>query len=1475
MQTDTQEPDSQGLRPKRRFLKSVMGVFAGALVCLGAAGAWLTATESGLKTLVNWGQAPLAAALGGSIQISGVSGSLWNELTVQSFDLTMPESGVAVSAKAFRLHWHPTHLFGGTVRIDEVGASDVTIALSPATAPEPVEEETAPFAIPKLPVQLDIRRIDFPIVSLSLDDKTTYQASLNSALESQQDGTLHADLKVATQKDGVPADNLTGTAQIGTGSDAPFTISLTGTLPPDGLVWNLSGLDPAMRRHTDIALDISGTVGDMSGTVSVVAQNMASLDAKITGDLASDAKQIGLQGVLDVMSGDAFGLPVALNGPKDLSFELQLDPDQTLTVPNFQVSQKDLLDAEGSGSLSLQTDAIDASVVLSLSPQIASILDPDLSYQSAEVAAQVSGTLAEPSLTGQVTAQGLSGYDITMGDLVANLSVRGDEDGSLHYETDITGTGVTWPSPDIQALAGSDLTLRSSGSIAQDFQSIGPFQLTIDPLDVAASGALTLASDGAVAGQNLRIQLGNLEKISGLAGIDLKGAAQVDLTGLGVTSDGGVSTQVNIALQDLFVLDPETTDRIGPTATLAASISRTTDGAMTIDLESLQARPGAISGKIALSSDLETVQGTVTGAISKKVIPPVPDLTFQSDTVPFTLDVMGPLTAPQATLKTDPIDLKYQAYGIVKSQVSAALTWREAIPVVDIDTKAMVNGEPVTAGLQLIAEQSQLLLNNIAFSGLDAAVTGDVTLPDYALPATGDVTVTAKSIRRATGFAGFAGLDGALSATLTLSAGKNNPTAQAARVKASLDRFAGDDDSIAAGISARSFKLDGSVDDALDLSGLRATVTGQRITAATISLDQADATFSGRIEAGDITLSLAGKDASDPNRSQPISLKAQAGFAAQGETTVVTLATLSGAYGRIPLALVKPGRIVLDPAGLKDVSASLALADGQADVAYTRSATDAATATVQISKLPIAPFLALQGMSDVSGNLDVTLKAQEVAGAVSGTGTIDVSDVKLTGLEQAKGLATQVRLTLKSGRLSATMKGQGPGLEKADISGEVPIVVSLAQPGFALETGAPLTAQADILADLGKVWALVPLPEHAVTGELGVNAQIAGTLDAPRITGTADLADVAYENIELGTIVRHVTGTVRFEDRQIVVESLTGEDPAGSEFAVAGQGELAADATRLSATVKAQNFQVIQNDSMKVWTDIDLAIKLADPDSLISGTVTVRKGEINLAAALPPSIPTLDVQEDGRVTSTDTNGTAGPAIGLDIQINLPGQVFVRGRGLDSEWQGNLTVKGTTAVPRISGLLTARRGKFDIIGKSFALQNSTIRFLAGDRIDPVLGIRGVYQADDLTVIARLAGPASKPEVILESQPSLPEDEILSRVLFGKSKGRLSAAEAVQLAASVSELSGGGSGLDILGSLRRFAGVDVLEVGAGDGGAQVKAGKYIADGVYVGAKQGSAPGSSSVEVEVEVTPNISVNTESGQTDSSVGVQFKWDY
>ena len=80
-------------------------------------------------------------------------------------------------------------------------------------------------------------------------------------------------------------------------------------------------------------------------------------------------------------------------------------------------------------------------------------------------------------------------------------------------------------------------------------------------------------------------------------------------------------------------------------------------------------------------------------------------------------------------------------------------------------------------------------------------------------------------------------------------------------------------------------------------------------------------------------------------------------------------------------------------------------------------------------------------------------------------------------------------------------------------------------------------------------------------------------------------------------------------------------------------------------------------------------------------------------------------------------------------------------------------------------------------------------------------------------------------------------------------------------------------------RDLIGVDVLDVGTTDGpagGAEVSAGKYITDEVFVGVKQGTTPGSSAVEVEVELTPNISLNGDVGSAgQSDIGVQFKWDY
>ena len=102
------------------------------------------------------------------------------------------------------------------------------------------------------------------------------------------------------------------------------------------------------------------------------------------------------------------------------------------------------------------------------------------------------------------------------------------------------------------------------------------------------------------------------------------------------------------------------------------------------------------------------------------------------------------------------------------------------------------------------------------------------------------------------------------------------------------------------------------------------------------------------------------------------------------------------------------------------------------------------------------------------------------------------------------------------------------------------------------------------------------------------------------------------------------------------------------------------------------------------------------------------------------------------------------------------------------------------------------------------------------------------------------------------------------------------EAVQLAESAATLAGRGGTSGITDRLRRTVGFDTLSVGAaGESGASVTAGKYLADDVLLEVEQGTQPGSSRVGVEIEITPNISVETSTSGTGGEVGANWKWNY
>jgi translocation and assembly module TamB len=235
-------------------------------------------------------------------------------------------------------------------------------------------------------------------------------------------------------------------------------------------------------------------------------------------------------------------------------------------------------------------------------------------------------------------------------------------------------------------------------------------------------------------------------------------------------------------------------------------------------------------------------------------------------------------------------------------------------------------------------------------------------------------------------------------------------------------------------------------------------------------------------------------------------------------------------------------------------------------------------------------------------------------------------------------------------------------------------------------------------------------------------------------------------------------------------------------------------------------------------------------------------------------------------------------LNLDIGLEMPGRAHVRGRGLDTEWKGKLKVQGTSSTPKVKGRLNLVRGRFDFLGRTFRLTEGTLAFSGVYPPLPFINVTGEATAGEITALVTITGPATTPKLELSSTPALPQDEILSRVLFGRNLNTISALQALRLAQAANQLAGGGGpGLDFMGKARDTLHLDDIDIGQTDeGSSTVGVGKYINEDIYVRAEKDLSPGDGSVTVEIEVGPSLSLETQTGgSSGGKFGVNWKKDY
>ena len=170
---------------------------------------------------------------------------------------------------------------------------------------------------------------------------------------------------------------------------------------------------------------------------------------------------------------------------------------------------------------------------------------------------------------------------------------------------------------------------------------------------------------------------------------------------------------------------------------------------------------------------------------------------------------------------------------------------------------------------------------------------------------------------------------------------------------------------------------------------------------------------------------------------------------------------------------------------------------------------------------------------------------------------------------------------------------------------------------------------------------------------------------------------------------------------------------------------------------------------------------------------------------------------------------------------------------------------------------------------------------GGKIDPTLDFVAASSAGGVTATLTIGGYVSDPKITLGSVPQLPQDEVLAYLIFKRSAKELGPFQIAEIAAGIAQLTGvAGGGSNPLDAIRKGFGLDRLSVGAGNANSStptLEAGRYVANGVYVGAKQGTTGGQTQATVQIDITKGLKLETDvgSGTGGNQVGLTYQFEY
>ena len=1372
------------------------------------------------------------------VNIVGFQGALSSAASIDSLTISDVD-GIWLTLEDIVLDWNRIALLRGTIDVNELSAKRILVARPPVSQAQAPSPEAKSFSLPDLPVGIALDTLNIEEIVLGdafLGEELRVSVKGNAALSG---GEGLANIVATRLGDKVGVFNIDGSF---TNTDRILALVLGIEEGPDGVAARL--LDLPGRPSTKLLIEGTAPLENYGATIALATDGQDRIQGEFS--LLSDAD--GQRVKLDI-GGDV----TPLFAPEYQDFfgddvQLKVDalssPDSQIQLESFNLVARSI-NLQGSADLGAQGW-----------PRRLNVNGQVLSQDGDAVLLPLSG----PKTYVDAVLIDL-GYDAAVStDWTTTFTVKGfDRPGLYMDQINLSGGGILVPGEgDARGEVSANLTYLVDGlelddtAAAQAFGNqisgvleaartegsptqISRFTLDGPGLEVLADAIIQGTKAGLRTKSNVVLTVDALERFSGLAGRDLAGAGEIAISSTVTPLDGLFDVILSGTTTDLSIGVPQLDAAFNGRGAISAAAVRDTTGTR---LEAFQIKTDA--------ADV-TATANITSNESRAKF----DLVI-TDVAMIEPQFQGPATISGTATRTANGTINVDAAGIAAdtlldviaqinpTQNGQTMNITATADVADLRRYAEVSGRDL-AGAAKLDVSLDLLEDGLSFTASVSATTRDLAFGVAQIEPLlrGEGALTAKFTRSGLDQFILHALDVATDATKITASGQGGLTGAA-----QLDLIANIPD---AGVLGQG--LNGPMNALVALSR--------------------DAS-----ENGDVAIRLNG-----PGTIVEIKGKIAPDLRLTG-TVNANVADLSGYRGLIGQPI--SGGFSTSVAGsvMPDLSAfdatvsmqttNLGVGNEIADILLAGNGQLRSKASLDTGNLQVETLEISTDNVTLSGNL----------GGQSGTGRgafeARLRDVgALTDQLSGPVTATGTASLDPNGTWNLDAQAVGPGGISIGADGQI-------------DPNGQLNIRSRGLAPLGLANAMID--PRRLTGEAAFDLAINGPAALQSVTGRIDLLDARLTAPTIAQGLQNIGGGISVRNGTADI-GITGDVQSGGTVAIAGPVGLTAPRV---ADVSLTLVDVVVKNPELFKTSLSGVLNLRGPltgGALVSGTVNLGQTDIQVPSSGVGSLGDLPdvthIEATGAVRRTlnkagiSTSGAEAPTSNsavrpfpLDITISAPSRIFIRGRGLDAELGGTLRIGGTSQNVLATGLFELVRGRLDILQQRFELSEGIVT-LQGDFIPYIRLVASTEARTGTKIDIVIEGPATEPEVSFISTPSLPQDEVLSQLIFGRDLESISPLQAVQLAAAVGTLAGR-SGGGLIDNFRGKIGLDDFDVTTDDNGnAAVSAGKYLSENVYTDVTV-SSDGSTEINLNLDITREITAKgTVGADGETSIGIFFERDY